>query len=291
MVKPREDMTGWKMWEHGIPDSRIIIIKQVDDYINPASGQHIARWQYRCTCEKRTISEANGTDIKTGRVKSCGCITSEKVSQRMKKYCAEYAKKRRKTNTYDLTGEYGIGWTTNTNNEFYFDLNDYDLIKDYCWSELIDNKGYHSLISRDRTDGNKVVRMCWLLGCKGYDHIDRNPLNNQRNNLRPATSIENRQNSSMRSDNTSGVIGVHFDQRDGVWISDVCINYKRIRVYYGNSKNDAIKARLEAEAKYYGKFAPQRHLFEQYGITQQNDLNEIEPIENLTTEETYDDCI
>ena len=74
-------------------------------------------------------------------------------------------------------------------------------------------------------------------------------------------------------------------------ISDVCINYKRIRVYYGNSKNDAIKARLEAEAKYYGKFAPQRHLFEQYGITQQNDLNEIESIENLTTEETNDDCI
>ena len=38
--------------------------------------------------------------------------------------------------------------------------------------------------------------------------------------------------------------------------------------------DDAIKARLNAEAKYFGKFAPQRHLFEQYGInTQQNDLN------------------
>ena len=34
---------------------------------------------------------------------------------------------------------------------------------------------------------------------------------------------------------------------------------------------DAIKARLEAEKKYFGEFAPQRHLFEQYGITQQND--------------------
>ena len=164
MVKPREDMTGWKMWEHGVPDSRIIVIKQVDDYINPASGQHIARWQYRCTCEKGTISEANGTDIKNGRVKSCGCIVVDNVKQRMKKYSAEYAKKRRKTNVYDLSGEYGIGWTTNTNNEFYFDLEDYELIKDYCWSELIDNKGYHSLISRDRTDGNKVVRMCWLFG-------------------------------------------------------------------------------------------------------------------------------
>ena len=31
-------------------------------------------------------------------------------------------------------------------------------------------------------------------------------------------------------------------------------------------KNEAIKLRLEAELKYYGKAAPQRHLFKQYGI-------------------------
>ena len=38
--------------------------------------------------------------------------------------------------------------------------------------------------------------------------------------------------------------------------------------YLGSFKNKegAIKARLEAEAKYFGEFAPQRHLFEQYGI-------------------------
>lgn len=33
------------------------------------------------------------------------------------------------------------------------------------------------------------------------------------------------------------------------------------------SKDDAIKTRLEAEAKHFGEFAPQRHLFEEYGIT------------------------
>ena len=32
-------------------------------------------------------------------------------------------------------------------------------------------------------------------------------------------------------------------------------------------KDDAIKARLEAEAKYYGEFAPQRHLFKEYNIS------------------------
>ena len=37
-------------------------------------------------------------------------------------------------NKYDLTGEYGIGYTINTNEPFYFDLDDYDKIKCYTWS-------------------------------------------------------------------------------------------------------------------------------------------------------------
>ena len=49
------------------------------------------------------------------------------------------------------------------------------------------------------------------------------------------------------------------------------IDYKEIGLGLFENKDDAIKARLEAEAKYYGKFASQQHLFEQYGITPQND--------------------
>ena len=43
MVKVKEDMTGWKMWEHGVPDSRLIVICRTDDYISP-KGKHIAQW-------------------------------------------------------------------------------------------------------------------------------------------------------------------------------------------------------------------------------------------------------
>lgn len=32
-------------------------------------------------------------------------------------------------------------------------------------------------------------------------------------------------------------------------------------------KDDAIKARLNVEVKYFGEFAPQKHLYKQYGIT------------------------
>lgn len=35
------DMTGWKMWEHGVPDSRLTVLCRIDDYISP-SGNHKA---------------------------------------------------------------------------------------------------------------------------------------------------------------------------------------------------------------------------------------------------------
>lgn len=270
MVKVREDMTGWKMWEHGIQNSKLIVIKQVDDYINPASGQHVARWQCQCTCENKTILTANGTDIKTGRIKSCGCLKKEIDKTHIKNLGKMSGEWLRKTNKYDLSGEYGIGWTDNTNKEFYFDLEDYDKIKDYCWSECIDSKGYTSLRSRERDGTYKIVLMHWLFGYKGCDHIDRNPLNNKKSNLRPATFSENRQNSSKKINNTSGFIGVWIDKRYGTWRASIGKDYHRIDLYSGPSKEAAIKARLRAEAKYFGAFAPQRHLFEQYGITIQN---------------------
>lgn len=57
---------------------------------------------------------------------------------------------------YDLTGEYGIGWTSNTNKEFYFDIEDYDKIKDYCWYE---NDGGYVVTQRNR----KTIRMHRLI--------------------------------------------------------------------------------------------------------------------------------
>ena len=70
--------------------------------------------------------------MKHGHTKSCGCLNNEKRSL--------LGKNSKKYNKYNLNGEYGIGWTSNTNEEFYFDLEDYDKIKDYCW--FLDNRGY-----------------------------------------------------------------------------------------------------------------------------------------------------
>lgn len=105
------------------------------------------------------------------------------------------------------------------------------------------------------------------LGYKNCDHHNRNKLDNRSSNLVTCTVRENNRNKSIRSDNTSGVIGVSWNKNKNKWA---------VRIYpektgekfigYFTNKEDAIKARLEAEVKYYGEFAPQRHLFEEYGI-------------------------
>ena len=200
----------------------------------------------QCDCGSKPV-KIRDSDIKTGNIKSCGCS-------------------RRKYNLYDLSGEHGIGWTHNTHREFYFDLEDYELIKDYCWREIEHkNSGYHEVVSRD--SDKKMIRMHWVICGKRYDHADRDPFNNMKNNLRPATYTENTRNYSKQKNNTSGFSGVSWDKERSKWVAYIVVNKKRIKLGRFANKEEAIKTRLLAELKYFGEFAPQRHLFEKYGIT------------------------
>jgi hypothetical protein len=172
----------------------------------------------------------------------------------------------KKYNQYDLSGAFGIGWTTNTNREFYFDLEDFDKIKEYCWCEAVTGRGsgFHILCT-NKLNGPGVIRMHQMLGFSNYDHIDRNEFNNRKNNLRPCTKSQNKMNGNLRSNNTSGVIGVSPTQ-NGTWLAELKAGGEvKLSKRFAN-KDDAIRARLNAEVKYFGEFAPQRHLYEQYGI-------------------------
>ena len=72
------DLTGWKMWEHGIPDSRITVIKRV------GSDKHKnIIYLCKCTCGKEFTTRA--TSIKKGKCKSCGCLKLEMAIEECKK--------------------------------------------------------------------------------------------------------------------------------------------------------------------------------------------------------------
>lgn len=261
MVNVKEDMTGWIMSEHGVPDSRLTIICQGEDYIELKSGCHKARWWCQCNCGSEPFLALQSNIKKKNGTRSCGCILQEMMPK-----IAKDSRTNHKTNKYDLTlYDYGVGWTTNTNAEFYFDLEDYEKIKDYCWSESVNTRGYHSLVAYDR-ETQKEITMFHLIVGKNHDHKNRNALDNRKENLRPTTRTENAQNHSLRKDNTSGISGVNWDKKGMCWVSRIFINKKETYLGSFTNKRDAIISRLMAEQKYYKEFAPQRHLFKEYDI-------------------------
>lgn len=251
LVKVREDLTGKQF-------GRLTVVQQVEDYID-SNGNHKARWECQCNCENHTKTFPTGSDLKSGKAQSCGCLRIENTQKSNKI-------NKKKFNQYDLSGEYGIGFASNTNNEFYFDLEDYDKIKNYCWFEHIDDKDYHSICSRD-PDSDKIIKLHHVLGLFMPDHINRNPLDNRKENLRQATVSENAMNRSKYKNNTSNVSGVCWRKDTLKWRSYIQVGNETYNLGSFVNKDNAIIARLSAEVKYFGEFAPQKHLFKEYGLS------------------------
>lgn len=247
MVKVKEDLTGQIF-------GRLRVLEQAEDYVL-SRGEHVAQWLCECSCEARNQVIVSGFNLKKKNgTKSCGCLQRENTSKAKKRY-----------NEYDLTGEFGIGRTSNTNKEFYFELQDYDIIKDLCWLETIDNGVNRLQAYNPKT--KKPIRMHVLLGYKNFDHIDQNELNNLHSNFRECTHQQNDFNRGVYSNNTSGITGVFWNKNCQKWQASIMFNGKTIYLGVFANKDDAIKSRLQAEAEYFGKFAPQIGLFEQYGVT------------------------
>lgn len=158
-----------------------------------------------------------------------------------------------KGNKYDLTNEYGIGYTNRGNDIFYFDLDDYDLIKEYTW--YLNGRGY---VCAHQYGTGKEMRMHRFLTKapqdKQVDHINHNKTDNRRSNLRLVTSSQNNMNRRKQSNSTSGVTGISYYKRYDSWEAKIQINGKQIYLGRYKDKEDAIKARKEAEIKYFGEY-------------------------------------
>ena len=73
------DMTGWKMSEHGVPDSRLTVIKEAEPHIS-AGGHKNVQWLCKCSCGKEVV--VKGAHLRNGNTKSCGCLANEAIIQR-----------------------------------------------------------------------------------------------------------------------------------------------------------------------------------------------------------------
>ena len=195
-------------------------------------------WYCKCNCGNN-ICVSHSHLVSDKPTLSCGCLRFEKVNEKCKKH-----------NIFDLTGEYGIGYTSK-HEAFLFDLEDYDLIKDYCWYK---NKSGYIVSNNLRL--NRVVMQCNNADLV-VDHINHNILDNRKSNLRICSQKYNTQNTSMRSNNTSGVTGVYKTKsKTNPWSGEIVYNGNKVRLGISNSFNEMVKRRLIAEWQYFGQYSP-----------------------------------
>lgn len=236
MVKVREDLTGKRF-------GKLTVIKQVEDCINQKGG-HRAKW--KCECDCGNIIEALGVYLKNGNTKSCGCMRKETIHKKLKKY-----------NHYEFVDNYVVGYTFN-GDKFYFDIEDYDKVKDICWWQRTD--GYITGHSYTNNKDELVLFHQLIFNFPtniNIDHIhgEKSRNDNRKSNLRLATTSQNGMNKKSMSNNTSGVTGVVWDKNNKKWRSQICVNQKTIFLGRYKNKEDAVKARKEAEEKYFGEWS------------------------------------
>jgi hypothetical protein len=87
------------------------------------------------------------------------------------------------------------------------------------------------------------------------DHIDQNPLNNCRSNLRVATNSQNLCNRGLQRNNTSGVRGVSFYKATGKYRGRVKIMGKEIHLGSFDTAVEASKVVEAARIEHMGEFA------------------------------------
>ena len=87
------------------------------------------------------------------------------------------------------------------------------------------------------------------------DHINRDKLDNRRENLRTATKSQNNSNTGVRSDNTSGFKGVNWDKRRNKWVARVQVNGKPIHLGYYKHLIKAGMISALARIMVHGEFA------------------------------------
>lgn len=173
---------------------------------------------YNCKCECGTEREISAYKLTKGKSKSCGC-----------------------NRTKDMTGK-KIGMITfiekvgtNENREVIYK----------CQCDC------GSFITRTRNDVINHSKSC---GCLQKESARKSIEKNAENLERVDGTCINSINQKISKNNKSGVKGVHWDKTRKKWTAQ--ITFKKRNYYLGRYKNkdDAIKARQEAEKNIFGSF-------------------------------------
>ena len=80
-MRKKIDMTGWKMWEHGVPESLIEVIDENLTYKQEHNLEYKtdSYWNCKCKCGKEKVIQ--GYELRKGHTLSCGCYKGKRLAQ------------------------------------------------------------------------------------------------------------------------------------------------------------------------------------------------------------------
>ena len=181
-----------------------------------------------------------------------GDLYCSKHYNQMYRFGYTYEKpKKRKENKYVFKDDY-IEVITVKNEIILISKEDYELVKEYYWS--LNSQGYPISVIKGK---HKRLHLLILDKPEGkvIDHMNGNILDNRRCNLRICTIRENSMNTKVSKNNKLGVLGVS-KTKQGKYRARIMVNRKEIRLGNFDKLEDAIKARKEAEIKYFKEYSP-----------------------------------
>lgn len=232
---------------------RWTVIGEAENHIQPNGS---VKKKYLCRCDCGNVKEVQAQSLRDGNSVSCGCWAKEVASLTHKK-----------SNEFFFEDGLSYGITTNSKEKFFFDKEDYNIIKKYAWftyngyittNNYIDKRyprllKMHRLVMQERNPNVYI------------DHINHNPTDNRKCNLRATTPSQNARNHKLSTSNTSGVTGVVFQKASQKWLARIGVDYNTIVLGAYDTFDEAVMARKNAEKLYYGDYSYDKSLEIQNG--------------------------
>ena len=141
------------------------------------------------------------------------------------------------------------------------ELFDYNLVSQYKWYAQYNTftNSYYSTTNMPRKDEKRLVLSMHRLianAQKGdiVDHKNGATMDNRNCNLRITDHSGNMRNRGLQSNNTSGVIGVSFNNVLNAWKAYYNKDGQKVHIGVYKTKEEAIAARLNAVRVEYGEF-------------------------------------